>query len=193
MKNVLSQKCIRLNSAWQVIGECSVEEAILQMFAGAATGMCINSENEYFPMKLDDWLKLPLRDGIDSGIHTSRIIVREPRVIICVNYSKVPRKRPKLNLKGIAQREGNKCAYTGEILPKERQSIDHIIPRSKGGAHSWSNCVLAAKEINHAKGNKSNEAVGLHLLKKPSTPMETIPSQHIIPDCPDHELFLQKK
>src|SRR5258708_5118947 len=134
--NVLNQKVIKLNSVWQVIGECDVHRAMLDLFAGAVTAMYINGE-DFYPMSLADWLKLPLRDGVDIGIRTSKMVVREPHVIVCISYNKIPRRRPRLNLSGLAMRDGNRCGYTGTILPKNRQTIDHIMPRSRGGKNSW--------------------------------------------------------
>ena len=86
--------------------------------------------------------------------------------------NKVPKRRPKLSAKGIWERDGGHCQYTGRKLAPQEGNIDHVVPRSRGGVTSWENCVLADKRINSLKGNRLPEEVGLQLKKKPQTPRE---------------------
>src|ERR1035437_1151458 len=114
--NVLNQKCLVVNRNWIVVNERTVEEAISMVFAGAACVMDVMEDGNCVPVSLDQWLKLPLRPGLDQGIHTSRMTLREPRIIVAVEYSKIPKRRPKLCAKSIREREHNRCAYTGKLL-----------------------------------------------------------------------------
>jgi 5-methylcytosine-specific restriction endonuclease McrA len=57
-------------------------------------------------------------------------------------------------------------------LKPEDGSIDHVVPRSRGGATSWDNCVWASKRINALKGNRLPEEVGLKLWTVPRAPKE---------------------
>jgi 5-methylcytosine-specific restriction endonuclease McrA len=93
-------------------------------------------------------------------------------VIVAVNYARVPRKRPKFCTRSIRERDGNRCQYTGRLLRPEEGSIDHVVPRSRGGANWWENCVLASKEINARKGNRLPHEAGLKLLATPRAPKE---------------------
>ena len=54
-------------------------------------------------------------------------------IIVAVNDVKVPRKRPKLCARTIRERDGNRCQYTGKLLRPEEGSLDHVLPRSRGG------------------------------------------------------------
>ena len=184
---MLQQKCIVLNRLYQAIHERSIEEAISQMFAGAATGMVINGIDEFYPVSLDEWLKLPLREGVDVGIHTSRMVIREPRVVIAVNFSKIPKRRPKLTLRNVARAYDFKCAYTGEQLTPDRWSLDHVKPKSRGGLHEISNLVLADKKVNNFKSDRTPQECGLPIPKIRKLGVETIHPSH-----PDHEHFLAK-
>ena len=69
-------------------------------------------------------------------------------------------------------RDRGTCAYSGKKLKPEEGNIDHLIPKSKGGLTTWTNCVLAHRDINAKKGNRTPEEAGLKLLIKPEQPKE---------------------
>ena len=87
----------------------------------------------------------------DRAVNTPRGPVRVPTVIIAVNYARVPLRRPRFGARGIWERDGGVCQYTGRKLDRKEGNIDHVVPRSRGGKTSWDNCVLAHREINSAK------------------------------------------
>jgi 5-methylcytosine-specific restriction endonuclease McrA len=81
-------------------------------------------------------------------------------------------KRPKFNARNLWERDGGRCQYTGRRLRPGEGNIDHIVPRSRGGATSWENCVLASREVNSRKANRTPEEAGLKLLGSPRAPRE---------------------
>ncbi|MBI5772464.1 MAG: HNH endonuclease, partial [Verrucomicrobia bacterium] len=89
-----------------------------------------------------------------------------------VNYAKVPKKRPRLCAKSIRARDGNRCQYTGALLRPDEGSLDHVLPRSRGGADSWENLVWAAKDVNQRKADRLPHEAGLKLLNVPRAPKE---------------------
>jgi 5-methylcytosine-specific restriction endonuclease McrA len=123
------------------------------------------------PVRWHEWIALPVREE-DYAVRTVRGLVRIPTVLVLARYNKVPRRRPKLSAKGIWERDGGRCQYTGRKLAPHEGNIDHIVPRSRGGMTSWENCVLADKRVNSLKGNRLPEEVGLQLKKRPQTPRE---------------------
>jgi 5-methylcytosine-specific restriction endonuclease McrA len=98
--------------------------------------------------------------------------IRVPAVIVAVNFARVPKKRPKLCAKMIRERDGNRCQYTGKVLKPEEGSLDHVVPRSRGGADAWENLVWSSKAVNTKKGNRLPEEAGLKLLSVPLAPKE---------------------
>src|SRR5208283_1261169 len=93
--------------------------------------------------------------------------VRAPRVIIAVKFNKVPLKRPRLTMRHLRERDGGRCAYTERVLKPEECSMEHVVPRSKGGATERKNVVLADKRINNIRGNRSLKEAGLTLKIQP--------------------------
>ena len=143
-----------------LINETTVEEALKQMAAGAATGLDFRGEDDYMPVRWNDWLHLPLLEE-DEVIHTKTLKIRMPTVIIAVNYDKIPKRNPKFTLKNIAKRDNNTCQHTGKKLKPHEMSIDHVDPLSRGGANSPENAVLADKAFNSWKSNKTCEELGI--------------------------------
>ncbi len=95
-----------------------------------------------------------------------------PTVIVAVNYARVPKKRPKLCAKNIRERDGNRCQYTGALLRPDEGSLDHVVPRSRGGPDTWENLVWSSRQVNTRKGNRLPHEAGLKLLNEPRAPKE---------------------
>ncbi len=183
-----------LNRNWQAVNIRTPAEAFCQMATGNATGLDIDPEMGMRPVKWDEWLELDVRDW-DAAIGTPRGLIRVPTVLVLARYDKVPRKRPKLSARSIRERDGNRCQYTGSVLAPGEGSIDHVLPRSRGGDTSWENCVWSAKHVNGRKGDKLPQEAGLTLLNVPKPPPEmpvtwALRNSHGIRDW---ELFLPKK
>ena len=67
-------------------------------------------------------------------------------------------------------RDKHLCAYCGEVFSTSRLTIDHVLPRSRGGKNYWANCVTACHDCNHRKGSKTPEEAKMHLLYVPYAP-----------------------
>ena len=156
------------------------------MATNVATALDIEGNEHIRPVKWDEWITLPVRDG-DYAVRTARGAIRVPTVIVAVNYAKVPKKRPKLCARTIRERDGNRCQYTGVELRPDEGNIDHVVPRSRGGQDAWENCVWSSKAVNTRKGNRQPHEAGLKLLKPPVAVREMpvtalIRNPHGIPD-----------
>ncbi|MFT4688193.1 MAG: HNH endonuclease [Verrucomicrobiia bacterium] len=192
MKQILNKSIVLvLNRNWQAINVRSPQDAFCQMATNSATGLDIDGEEIVRPVTWEEWITLPIRED-DLCVHTSTRTIRVPTVIVAVNYAKVPMKRPKLSTRSIRERDGNRCQYTGRELRPDEGSIDHVVPRSKGGRDVWENCVWSCKQVNNRKGDRLPSEMGLKLLKKPKAPKPlpvsaTIRNSHSIAEW---ELFL---
>jgi 5-methylcytosine-specific restriction endonuclease McrA len=155
-----------LNRNWQAINVRTPQEAFCQMATGVATALEIEGEDQIRPVPWDEWVRLPVRPQ-DEAAQTVRGPIRVPTVIVLANFAKVPKKRPKLCARTIRERDGNRCQYTGQLLRPDEGSIDHVVPRSRGGRDAWENCVWSSKQVNTKKGNRLPHEAGLKLLKQP--------------------------
>jgi 5-methylcytosine-specific restriction endonuclease McrA len=193
MNDILNKNIVLvLNRNWQAIDIRTPQDAFCQMATNVATALEIEGENHIRPVSWDEWITLPIREG-DNSVKTARGAIRVPTVIVAVNFGKVPKKRPKLNARNIRERDGNRCQYTGRVLRADEGSLDHVVPRSRGGANSWENLVWSAKEVNQRKGDRLPHEVGLKLLSEPRAPKE-LPVTAVlrnIDSVPEWKLFLK--
>ena len=180
-----------LNRNWQAINIRTPQEAFCQMATNVATALDIEGDSHIRPVTWAEWIRLPIRDG-DNAVRTAHSVIRVPTVIVAVNFAKVPKKRPKLCARSIRERDGNRCQYTGRLLHPTEGSLDHVVPRSRGGPDAWENLVWAAKEVNQRKADRLPHEAGLRLLSVPRAPQE-LPMTALIRNTSgisDWELFL---
>jgi 5-methylcytosine-specific restriction endonuclease McrA len=91
-----------------------------------------------------------------------------PSIIKLSAYVKVPFKKVELSRKNVLRRDGHCCQYCG--IKGLDITIDHIIPKSKGGQDTWENLVTACHLCNNHKSNTTPEEAGLTLISKPRKP-----------------------
>jgi len=170
MKDILNQSTVLvLNRNWQAIHVKTPAEAFCMMAAGSATGLDVRGGDSIIPVPWEVWITLAVRDE-DKQVNTPRGPVRVPTVVVAANYAKVPLCRPRFGAKGIWERDGGVCQYTGRKLAPGEGNIDHVVPLSRGGPSSWENCVLAHREVNSRKGDRLPHETGRRPPKKPAGP-----------------------
>jgi len=194
MTDILNKSIVLvLNRNWQAINIRTPADAFCQMATNVATALDIQCDEHIRPVSWDEWLMLPIRDG-DNAVNTVRGAIRVPTVIVAVNYARVPKKRPKLCAKTIRERDGNRCQYTGKLLRPDEGSLDHVLPRSRGGRDEWENLVWSDRVVNAKKGNRLPHEAGLKLLAVPRAPKE-LPASALIRNpqgIADWKLFVKE-
>jgi len=93
----LDKQVLVLNRSWQPINVMTVQKALSMMAADAATAFDFCEDGYFVPVRWQNWLELPVREQ-DDGIRTPSRVVRVPRVIIAIQFDKVPLKRPPADL-----------------------------------------------------------------------------------------------
>lgn len=199
MNNVANKLvCLNLNKQWMPVGYKTVKDAIIDLTGsetkpeptslaldidyGLNEDGTINFDNPISmrPVSWNEWITLSIRDW-DLTINGVNKTYRVPTVLIAVNFDKMPFKHfnGKPTKESIWIRDGGIDQYTGKSLTKDIGTLDHIIPRSRGGLDSWENLALTSKEINSRKSNKTPEEAGLKLIRKPKKPA-AVPVMNLI-------------
>lgn len=89
-----------------------------------------------------------------------------PSVIILRNYVRLPGRQVPVSRRGVLRRDAQRCGYCGQ----HATTIDHILPRSRGGQDSWENLVACCLRCNNVKGDRTPAEMGWQLRLKPRAP-----------------------
>jgi 5-methylcytosine-specific restriction endonuclease McrA len=100
-------------------------------------------------------------------VHSERAVVPVPSVVRLTRFVKVPyRATVPLTRKAVFARDSGRCVYCGAVAT----SLDHVVPRSRGGEHSWVNVVSACGRCNHVKADRGIAELGWRLRHPPVAP-----------------------
>lgn len=103
-----------------------------------------------------------------------------PLIIRLLNYVKYRVKNLRINRNRVFKRDNHQCVYCGS---KRNLTIDHVLPKSKGGTNTWTNLVTCCSPCNRKKGDKTPEEANMKLITKPYEP--TLFSDVINPSISD--------
>lgn len=97
-----------------------------------------------------------------------------PAVIVLNRYVKFRFSYVACNRINVLWRDKNQCQYCGVVFKPKELTLDHIIPKSRGGKNTWTNLVAACKKCNQKKGDKTISESGMKIIRKPKVPKTTI-------------------
>jgi 5-methylcytosine-specific restriction endonuclease McrA len=149
--------------------------------------LCIVSSRRALTLVLDT--KAELVSATDRMFHSARAAFAEPSVVRLSYYVKVPYEaRVALNRRAVFVRDGHRCQY----CDSPAENIDHVVPRSRGGSHSWENVVAACRPCNARKMDRFLHETSMRLLRPPRAPRERIWILAAVGSVrPDWEPYLQ--
>jgi len=146
-KRHTSEEVLVLNHNYQPLNITSARRAILLICGGKAHSL-----------------------EVDSRVfHAERIQIEQPTVVRLNSYIRRPVPILRVSRKSILARDRYTCQYCGHSTGVTL-TLDHVVPREKGGKTTWDNLVCCCTKCNNIKGNRSAEEVGLKLRKHPRKP-----------------------
>jgi 5-methylcytosine-specific restriction endonuclease McrA len=147
MLDVLSKRVLLLNQNYEPLSICSAKKAIVLLYLG----------------------KAEIVERYDSlMVHSVSTELPLPSVLRLDRYVRVPNRRILLTRKNILKRDRFQCQYCG--ARGKPLTVDHVIPKERGGKETWENLVAACVECNTRKGNRTPEEANMPLLKVPKKP-----------------------
>jgi 5-methylcytosine-specific restriction endonuclease McrA len=135
-----------LNQNYEPLNVCNVRRAVVLVLHGKA-------------------------EVIEAGaraLHTATQRIVLPSVIRLVNLVRRPRPRVRLTRKEVFARDGWTCVYCGKQA--RDLTLDHVVPRHRGGAHTWENLVTACKACNHRKAGRTPGEAHMPMTVQPAQP-----------------------
>ena len=140
------QHVLVLNASYEPLNVCTVRRAHVLVFKGKAEVL--------------EQLGRPLRSATDTYVW--------PHVIRLLHYVRVPRSvQRKISRRALFARDGWRCQYCGST---GKLTLDHVVPRSRGGDSVWENVVSSCAPCNLRKGNRLPEEVQMRLIASPRAP-----------------------
>src|SRR3954452_5055100 len=143
----MGSRVLLLNATFQPLAVVTAKRAVVLMLAGKAE--CVEAT----------------LTGL--AFHSESLTIPAPSVMRLSRYVRVPYRRAvPMTRAGVLRRDGRRCAYCG----RRADTIDHVIPRSRGGTHGWDNCVAACRSCNSRKADRLIEELGWALPFVPKPP-----------------------
>lgn len=166
----MKDKVLILNQDYSAIAICTVQKAFLLVYLDKAE------------------MVSPLEGAF---LHTISTMFPVPSIIRLQRYVRVPYYGIALSRHNVMRRDNYKCQYCGGV---KNLTLDHLLPRSRGGETVWQNLVTACSRCNSRKGDRTPEEAGLKLKKQPSRPsLLTFLQLHITPSNQDWHTYLGVK
>lgn len=135
-----------LNQDYSALTVCSVERAVVLMHLQ----------------------KVHLVEAADERyVRSPSMKLPWPSIVRLKEYANVPYKRVMLSRKNVLKRDQNTCQYCGE---EGNLTIDHVVPKSRGGRDTWENLVAACVACNNRKGDQTPDEAGMELARQPFRP-----------------------
>lgn len=129
--------------------------------------LCVVSSRRALMLILDE--KAELLHTTEGLFRSAHVAFAEPSVVRLWHYVKVPyQARISLNRRAVFARDDHRCQYCGASA----ENIDHVIPKSRGGTHSWENVVASCRPCNSRKRDRSPEESGMRLHRVPTAPRQ---------------------
>jgi 5-methylcytosine-specific restriction endonuclease McrA len=137
-----------LNASYEAINICTLKRAMKMIIKGVA---CTEEVSE-------------------QEIHSPTVSMKIPLVIRLVNYVQIPRCVVRFSRKNVFIRDRYTCQYCQQRFHPPMLTLDHVLPRSRGGATVWENVATACKKCNTKKGNRTPVEAKMFPKRSPKAP-----------------------
>lgn len=142
---IMQEPVLVLNATFEPINVTAVRRAMVLMIKGVAQAEEINH----------------------MQVHSASRALPVPSVIRLLAYRHIPQQTRALSRKNILLRDRNTCQFCSRTLPASELTLDHVVPRSRGGRSSWENLVACCYPCNNSKGDRTPEEAGFALTRRP--------------------------
>lgn len=174
MSSGLDASVLVLNRNYTAIRVVGVRRAFRLLFKDHAEVVSQRGE-EWSTHDFESWVELsqarhlfPEENG--DWVRTVSLAIRVPKIIRLLLFDRLPRRTVKFNRRNVFARDDSRCQYCGHRFPTTQLTLDHVVPRSRGGRSSWSNLVCACTRCNVRKGGRLPREAGMRLVRKPYRP-----------------------
>lgn len=180
MSEVISRSVLVLNRHWLAVHVCSVRRAMTLLYQQMAHVVA----EDYRTYDFESWCLHSEMGGSNDGVEVIRtpgMTICVPHVIVLHRYQQCPPRVVRFNRRNIYIRDRFRCQYCGRAPGREDLTIDHVLPRSRGGASVWHNVVAACAPCNSRKGDRLPSECDMHPMRAPKRP-SWLTALRVVPD-----------
>ena len=170
----LNSGVLVLNKHYAAIRVVSAREAFCLLFRSIAEILSVE-DGGYYSYDFESWLELSeLLSQYERSDHEwvrcVQFDVAVPRIVRLLTYAHLPERDVKFTRRNIYARDGNRCQYCGNRFPTCELSLDHVVPKSRGGQGTWTNIVCCCVDCNTRKGGRTPREAHMKLITRPVKP-----------------------
>ena len=162
----LSRPTLVLNRNWQPVGVADVARALVMLWNESAK---VVDPADYQLYGWEDWSRKRPADG-EPRVKTVRFELKVPEVITLTSYDRLHRRAVPFTRRNLFRRDRNTCQSCGRKPGGNELTIDHVLPKSRGGGTTWENCVLACVRCHHKKADRPPDQARMPLSRDPKRP-----------------------
>ena len=162
---MLDSNVLVLNRLYQAIQITSAKKAFCLLYKGHVKVVT----SDFATYGWEEWVDVPPQPYEDC-IATPSLRIRTPRVILLLDFDRLPRHEVRFTRKNIFYRDRNRCQYCGVRFQSRDLNLDHVVPLSRGGKSSWVNVVCCCISCNSRKGGHLPHEAGMRLIRVPVKP-----------------------
>ncbi|MEM1228075.1 MAG: HNH endonuclease [Planctomycetota bacterium] len=173
-KDVLQSNVLVLNRFYMAIRVVNVRRAMTLLYRDCAE-VIDTEEQQYVSYDFDSWCELSQLASMEKQpdedyLQAVDFEVKVPRIVRLTRFDRMPAQTVRFNRKNLFARDDHRCQYCGRAEPMHKLSLDHVVPRSHGGATTWENIVCCCLRCNSRKGGRTPQQARMMLLTKPAKP-----------------------
>jgi len=162
---MLEKPVLVLNKGYQAVNVIDARRAFIMLYAELALAL----DSEFCTHSFDTWSLVPISEE-DDAVGTSSGLIKIPRVMVLMDYNKLPRLTVRYSRRNVFMRDRYTCQYCGKTRQEEPMNIDHVVPRAQGGTTQWENVVCSCVRCNSHKGARTPEQAHMKLARLPRAP-----------------------
>lgn len=161
-----------LNRSFRAVAVADWRRAVTLVYMGLAEAL----DEELTPYDFARWIETSSNwVRAPSGfVASTSLRFAVPEVIRLTRYDRVPHREVAFTRHNVFARDRHRCAYCGERRKTEELDLDHVIPRSRGGPHEWTNVVTSCRPCNLRKADSLPDEAGMPLRVRPEKPRWTL-------------------
>jgi len=171
---VLDTNVLVLNRFYMAVRVINVRRAMTLLYRECAE-VIDSDDGTYVSYDFDSWCEISQLAALDKQpaedfLKAVDFEVKVPRIVRLTRFDRMPVQTVRFNRRNLFARDDYRCQYCGKAEPTHKLSLDHVVPRSHGGATTWENIVCSCLRCNSRKGGRTPQQARMQLLSQPARP-----------------------